>query len=136
MSGAPGAATGSRETMKRGAMYVLAAGLLLGLPLVGAWAVGLPLDLLLEPVARFQMRGLGYVSPKWGHGLYHGPLAVEREDIVLDSLDPLAPAMDNLHVQMVTRVTTSAGETGIGAFEQLILGPYDPLGLTGYLDHG
>ncbi|MFN3553521.1 MAG: hypothetical protein ACK4UL_10460, partial [Novosphingobium meiothermophilum] len=38
------------------------------------------LTLTFEPLQRFQMRGLGYTSPRWGHGLYHGPLAVERED--------------------------------------------------------
>jgi len=95
-----------------------------------------PLVLTIEPLVRFQMRGLGYVSPKWGHGLYHAPMAVEREDLVLDRLDPLAPTMDNLHVQIVSRVTTSAGETGTGVFEQLIIGPYAPLGLKEYLDHG
>lgn len=95
-----------------------------------------PLSLTLEPLMRFQMRGLGYLSPKWGHGLYHGPLAVEREAIDLAALDPMAPTMDNLHVQIVCRVTTSAGEIGIGVFEQLILGPYAPLGLSGYVDHG
>jgi hypothetical protein len=80
-----------------------------------------------EPLQRFQMRGLGYTSPKWGHGLYHGVLEVEREDIVLAEVDP--KRMDNFHVQMVCRVTTSAGEVGAGVFEQLIFGAYAPLGL-------
>ncbi len=95
-----------------------------------------PLTLIFEPLQRFQMRGLGYTSPKWGHGLYHGPLAVEREDLVLADLDPMAPTLDNLHVQIVSRVTTSDGETGIGAFEQLVIGPYGPWGLAEYLDAG
>lgn len=95
-----------------------------------------PLVLQFEPVVRFQMRGLGYTSPRWGHGLYHGPLTVEREDFVLAELDPMAPTMENLHVQVVCRVTTSTGETGTGAFEQLIIGPYDPFGLREYLDAG
>lgn len=95
-----------------------------------------PLTLTFEPLVRFQMRGLGYVTQKWNHGLYHGPLEVEREDLVLDALDPMAPTMENLHVQIVSRVTTSAGETGVGVFEQLIIGPYDPLGLKDYFDHG
>lgn len=50
-----------------------------------------------EPLGRFQMRGLGYTSPKWGHGLDHGTLDIEREAIALDSVDPARP--DNLHVQ-------------------------------------
>ncbi|MDF8331695.1 hypothetical protein [Novosphingobium cyanobacteriorum] len=95
-----------------------------------------PLELRFEPLVRFQMKGLGYTSPKWGHGLYHGPLAVEREDIVLDAVEPMAQTLDNLHVQIVCRVTTSAGETGAGVFEQLVIGPYAPWGLNEFFDAG
>ena len=84
---------------------------------------------VIEPVSRFQMRGLGYTSPKWGHGLDHGPLAVEREDIDLAAVDPARP--DNLHVQMLCRVTVSDEEIGMGVFEQLAIGSYAPLGLAG-----
>lgn len=84
---------------------------------------------MLEPVSRFQMRGLGYTSPKWGHGLDHGVLEVEREDIDLASIDPARP--DNLHVQMLCQVTAPDGETGMGVFEQLAIGDYAPLGLEG-----
>ena len=90
----------------------------------------------IEPLVRFQMRGLGYVTQKWNHGLYHGVLEVEREDLDLAALEPMAPTMENLHVQIVSRVTTSAGEVGTGVFEQLIIGPYQPLGLKEYFDHG
>jgi len=83
----------------------------------------------IEPVSRFQMRGLGYTSPKWGHGLDHGALEVEREDIDLAAIDPARP--DNLHVQMLSRVTGPDGEEGLGVFEQLAIGDYAPLGLTG-----
>jgi hypothetical protein len=83
----------------------------------------------ITPFARFQMRGLGYTSPKWGHGLDHGLLAVEREDILLADIDPARP--DNLHVQMLARVTGPEGESGLGVFEQLAIGDYAPLGLTG-----
>ncbi len=83
----------------------------------------------LEPLARFQMRGLGYTSPRWGHGLDHGGLEVEREDIDLAAVDPARP--DNLHVQMLCRVEGPEGERGLGVFEQLAIGDYAPLGLTG-----
>ncbi len=83
----------------------------------------------LVPVSRFQMRGLGYTSPKWGHGLDHGPLEVEREDIDLPGIDPARP--DNLHVQMLCHVEGPGGETGMGVFEQLAIGDYAPLGLAG-----
>ena len=85
-----------------------------------------------DPLVRFQMRGLGYTSPTWGHGLDHGERAVEREDIVLGEVDPARP--DNLHVQTVCRVTADGGEAGVGVFEQLAIGPYAPLGLTGLAD--
>ncbi|MGY6552111.1 MAG: hypothetical protein ACXIT4_09505 [Erythrobacter sp.] len=89
-------------------------------------------DFVIEPVGRFQMRGLGYTSPKWGHGLDHGEMATEREDIALGSVDPARP--DNLHVQMLCRVTGPAGEEGMGVFEQLAIGDYAPLGLAGLAD--
>ena len=93
---------------------------------------GAPEQVTFEPLGRFQMRGLGYTSPEWGHGMYHGPLKVEREDIDLDELDPLAP--ENLHVQVPVRVTGSDGSAGIGVFEQLIIGRFAPLGLKEFLD--
>jgi hypothetical protein len=82
-----------------------------------------------EPVGRFQMRGLGYTSPRWNHGLDHGTLEVEREDIDLAGCDPVRP--DHLHVQMLCRVTSDSGEQGMGVFEQLAIGDYSPLGLKG-----
>ncbi len=91
-----------------------------------------PERITFEPLGRFQMRGLGYTSPKWGHGMYHGALAVEREDFDLGQCDPAA--MENFHVQSPCRVVSDRHGPGIGVFEQLILGPYAPLGLTGYVD--
>lgn len=91
-----------------------------------------PTHVRLEPMQRFQMRGLGYTHPEWGHGIHHGPLEVLREDFALDELDPLKP--ENLHVQAVCRATDQAGNIGAGVFEQLIIGPYAPLGLSGFLD--
>ncbi|MGE5952202.1 MAG: hypothetical protein ACM308_01060, partial [Qipengyuania vulgaris] len=57
---------------------------------------------------------------------------VEREDIDLAALDPLAA--ENLHVQTLVRANGSDGRDGIGVFEQLIIGPFAPLGLEGMLD--
>lgn len=88
---------------------------------------GAPRCLVLEPLGRFQMKGLGYTHPVWGHGLHHGALKIEREDIDVAAIDPLAP--ENLHVQIPVRVAGDA--EGVGVFEQLILGPYQPLGLDG-----
>lgn len=101
------------------------------------WPAGGTLEMgeerfVLEAINRFQMRGLGYTSPKWGHGLEHGVLEVEREDIDLAAVDPARP--DNLHVQMLCRVTGPDGEQGMGVFEQLAIGDYAPLGLKGLAD--
>lgn len=95
---------------------------------------GAPEQVTFEPLGRFQMKGLGYTHPEWGHGMHHGPLRVEREDYDLATLDPLA--MENLHVQTLVRVIGNDGREGIGVFEQLILGPFAPLGLQGYADGG
>jgi hypothetical protein len=84
----------------------------------------------LEPVSTFLMRGIGY-GGAWRHGALHGELAVAREDIDLAAADMAAP--ENLHIQAIsTAVMDAPGEparTGVGVFEQLILGPYKPYGL-------
>ncbi|SMQ69600.1 hypothetical protein SAMN06297468_1785 [Altererythrobacter xiamenensis] len=93
--------------------------------------IGAPEQVTFEPLGRFQMKGLGYTHPVWGHGMHHGPLKVEREDIDLAALDPLAP--ENLHVQIPVQVV-SDDANAIGVFEQLIIGPFSPLGLKGLND--
>jgi len=94
---------------------------------------GAPKLLTLEPIGRFQMRGLGYTHPVWGHGMHHGAeLRVEREDIVLDQINVLAP--ENIHLQIPVKVGGDA--EGIGVFEQLVIGPFAPLGLLNFLDGG
>lgn len=93
-----------------------------------------PEVLKFEVLYRFQMRGLGYTSPKWGHGLYHGPLAVEREDFELAQCNPAQ--MDHHHVQMPCRVISDKHGEGLGVFEQLIIGPYKPYGLREFADLG
>ena len=55
----------------------------------------------LEPLLRFQMKGIGYTHPEWGHGAWKGELAVAGESWKSDELDPLAP--ENLHIQQVVR---------------------------------
>jgi len=93
-------------------------------------------EMLIEPRAEFFMLGLGYGHPKWGHGLNHGPLAVEREDFDLATMNRAMP--HHLHVQALSKVrwTDAAGRVrvGRGVFEQLVLGPHAPSGFTGILD--
>src|SRR5258706_933711 len=84
-----------------------------------------------EPEYEFFMLGLGYGHPKWSHGLNHGQLAVEREDIKLSEVD--VRQGHHLHVQALSKVTYSADkgstEVGRGVLEPLGLGPHEPSGL-------
>ncbi|KUI34237.1 hypothetical protein [Mycobacterium sp. GA-2829] len=88
-------------------------------------------ELTLEPLATFQMKGLGYGHPIWGHGKWHDELAVGSENYELDDLPPLAP--ENLHVQQLVRATWR-GQQGLGVLEQVMLGPYRRYGFNSYLD--
>ena len=89
-----------------------------------------------EPGYEFFMLGLGYGHPKWGHGLDHGPLALEREDLNLAEVDVHLP--HHLHVQALCKVTyrDESGQTAVGRgiLEQLALGPHAPSGFTSMLD--
>jgi hypothetical protein len=86
----------------------------------------------LEPVLRFQMKGLGYLHPTWGHGVWKGESAIHGESYDLDALDLLAP--ENIHVQQVVRAHDDTGREGIGVLEQLVIGPYAPAGWRGLFD--
>ena len=85
----------------------------------------------LEPVLRFHMKGLGYGHPEWGQGMWKGELAIGGESFDPNELDLLSP--HNIHVQQVVRVTDGQ-RTGIGALEQIVIGPYAPGGFTKMLD--
>ncbi|MEZ5279614.1 MAG: hypothetical protein R2770_04005 [Acidimicrobiales bacterium] len=85
----------------------------------------------LEPLLRFQMKGLGYNHPTWKQGMYHGEFATHHEVYEPDQLDLLAP--ENIHVQQVVRATDGE-RSGIGVLEQIVIGPYEPAGFKGALD--
>ena len=85
----------------------------------------------LEPVADFQMLGLGYFHPEWGHGVWKGEAAVGGGRWALPVTDPLAPS--HLHVQALCRATMGE-RTGVGILEQLVIGPHAPSGFTDLLD--
>lgn len=93
--------------------------------------------LLFEPITHFQMVGLGYLSPDWGHGVWKGESATGGERFAVPVSDPMA--MTHLHTQTLCRVThtDSAGSEnkGIGVLETLVLGPHAPSGFVG-LDDG
>ncbi len=92
---------------------------------------GEPLLIQLEPLLRFQMLGLGYLHPKWGHGVFKGELEIGGERWKLDDLDPLA--FQHNHVQLVVRAQLG-DRVGHGVLEQILFGPYEPGGFTEILD--
>jgi hypothetical protein len=85
----------------------------------------------LEPLLTFRMRGLGYTHPEWGHGHWHGELAVGSEEHKVEELDNVEPW--NLHVQQVMRARWG-DKVGLGVLEQLAFGDHHPSGLKGILD--
>jgi hypothetical protein len=90
-----------------------------------------PHVIALEPVLTFQMSGLGYLHPEWGHGTWKGAEATGGETWVLADCDPLAPMF--LHVQQLCRARMG-GREGVGVLEQLVIGPHGPSGFRSILD--
>ncbi|MEY2883792.1 MAG: hypothetical protein RL490_1516 [Pseudomonadota bacterium] len=85
----------------------------------------------LDPILRFQMKGLGYGHPVWGQGMWKGELAIGGESFDPLALDLLAP--ENLHVQQVVRASDGS-RSGTGVLEQVCFGPYAPAGFASFLD--
>ena len=77
------------------------------------------------------MRGLGYLNPEWGHGVWKGELAVGAESWAFADVDPLDPR--NIHVQQVC-AARMGDRRGVGVLEQLVLGPHVPSGFQSILD--
>lgn len=90
-----------------------------------------PQHVRLEPILTFQMLGLGYLHPEWGHGIWKGEEAVAAESWKLADCAPMDPRY--LHVQALCRARME-GREGIGVLEQLVIGPHAPSGLEGLLD--
>ena len=112
------------------------------------WAERAELDLIdlhgkvrtitMEPLLRFQFKGLGYGHPQWGQGMWKGELEVGGESFDPLELDPLAP--ENIHVQQVVRlddgeeITASVSSKARQVTVKLLPGdgvaveisPYDP----------
>ena len=84
---------------------------------------GEPLEITLEPLYHFLMQGIGYGHPKWGHGVWVGEDEVGGDEYVLKDANP----MEHLHVQTLSRVRAGERE-GIGIFEIIVLGAYEPYG--------
>jgi hypothetical protein len=92
---------------------------------------GEPLHLELEPLVTFQMLGIGYLHPEWGHGLWKGEAAAGAERWKLADLNPLDPR--HLHVQQLCRAR-GGGREGVGVLEQLVIGRHGPSGFRSLFD--
>lgn len=86
-----------------------------------------PVEVAYEPLLRFQMSGIGYRHPDWGHGMWRGNLETTRDDQDLARIDPEESL--NVHIQALSRARWG-DRVGIGVVEQMILGPHAPTGLT------
>jgi hypothetical protein len=97
---------------------------------LGVWN-GDPAEVEYEPFRRFQMSGIGYLHPTWGHGCWVGADESTRDAIDLAGVDPADVTM--IHVQALA-VARWGDRTGVGVVEQLALGAHAPTGLTGITD--
>ena len=98
---------------------------------------GRPYEVKVTPQHHFQMKGLGYTHPEWGHGSFHGEeFSYVREEYRPEDLNWQEPS--NLHIQAISKLelTDPDGKVheGIGAFEQLFMGPHEPSGFKDILD--
>ena len=89
----------------------------------------------LEPRAEFQMSGLGYGHPEYGHGMWKGESMIAGERITLPVDTPCS--RQHIHAQAVCDATYLAPdgstEHGMGILEQLAIGIH-PTGLDGIFD--
>jgi len=92
---------------------------------------GQSLEISLEPVLLFRMKGIGYQHPEWGHGKWKGELAIGGESWDCDGLDPLT--WENIHIQQLV-VARCGDEVGYGVLEQMHIGPYATYGFKEYFD--
>jgi hypothetical protein len=88
-------------------------------------------ELELTPLLAFQMCGIGYLHPEWGHGVWKGPEALAGESFALAECNPLDPRF--VHVQQLVRARWG-DRTGVGVLEQLAIGEHRPSGLSGLFD--
>lgn len=87
-------------------------------------------EMRIEPLMTFQMKGIGYGHPVWGHGEWHDELAVGGESYEEGSQDWLSP--ENLHVQQLVQASWR-GKRGLGVLEQVVVGPHHRYGFADFL---
>jgi hypothetical protein len=84
----------------------------------------------LEALRRFNMNGLGYAHPKWGHGVWQGEQRVESEVWKESDLAPGNPFHNHIHALVSARL---GEKRGVGLLEQILFGPLSRYGFTDLL---
>lgn len=88
----------------------------------------------------FYMLGIGYNHPKWGHAVWQGELAMDREDFDLDAIDPLAYEHIHTHQRVTATMEKTAAngvkesKSGFGVLETIVIGRHDPSGFKEFFD--
>ena len=79
----------------------------------------------------FQMLGIGYQHPEWGHGVWKGEELLGHEEWVLGDLDPLD--YKHIHVHEICRARMG-DRVGVGTLETICFGRHTPSGFQALLD--
>ena len=91
------------------------------------------IEIELEPLLCFRMKGIGYTHPEWAHGLWKGELAHAGEAWPCEAAETMA--LENQHIQQVVRARRSDRDGhGIGVLEQISIGPNSRYGFKEFLD--
>lgn len=85
----------------------------------------------LEPMLRFQMLGVGYQHPEWGHGVWKGEEVSGHEVLDLSHLDPLD--YRHIHVHLICKARMG-DRVGVGTLETIVFGRHSPSGFESLLD--
>jgi hypothetical protein len=85
----------------------------------------------METLLRFHQSGIGYLHPTWGHGVNRGTEDYTSEHWNVNKIDKNSYMY--AHVQNVVRATMG-DRVGHGVLEQMLFGPHDRYGLSGFTD--
>lgn len=103
---------------------------------LAADASGGPLEVHLSIDQNFQMHGIGYTHPQYGHGAWRGDLDVQTERFDCRAAD--IGAFSNVHIQGLCaaelRLPDGSIEKGRGVLEQMMMGPHAPSGFKELYD--
>lgn len=95
-----------------------------------------PVTITLTAGAEFQMQGIGYGHPQYGHGLWRGELDVQSERLRHADISMADPAQGHIQALVTAEMRLPDGSVhqGRGILEQLFLGPHAPSGFRDVFD--